>query len=86
MELLPYALGAIGTCVFGVFLLAMLARRRRHIHVVDVGKDRKHIVVLGGGFGGVYTAKALEEQPYEVRKRVLQDNAAELWKIKLPTA
>jgi NADH dehydrogenase len=44
----------------GVLFLALAARRRRTMHVVDVG-NRKHIVVLGGGFGGVYTAKALEE-------------------------
>jgi predicted TIM-barrel fold metal-dependent hydrolase len=29
-------------------------------------------------------AKALANQPYENRKRMLQDNAAELWKIPLP--
>ena len=60
MQLSHYIAAAAATLVVGVFLLALVARRRRYLHVVDVGKDRKHIVVLGGGFGGVYTAQALE--------------------------
>lgn len=60
MQLIPYLLGALLVSVVGILALAIVARRRRYQHVVDVGKDRKHIVVLGGGFGGVYTAQALE--------------------------
>lgn len=61
MQLIHFVAAAAATLVVGVLLLALAARRRRPVHIVDVGKDRKHIVVLGGGFGGVYTAKALEE-------------------------
>jgi NADH dehydrogenase len=61
LHLLPYILAASLTAFLCLFAIGMLARRRRHIHVVDVGKDRKHIVIMGGGFGGVYTAKALED-------------------------
>jgi NADH dehydrogenase len=60
MQLIHYVAAAAATLTVGVLLLALVARRRRYLHVVDVGKDRKHIVVLGGGFGGVYTAQALE--------------------------
>src|SRR5690242_17800283 len=60
MQLIPYFVGALLVSVVGILALALVARRRRYQHVVDVGKDRKHIVVLGGGFGGVYTAQALE--------------------------
>ena len=61
MQLTHYVAAFAATLVVGVVLLALMARRRRYLHVVDVGKDRKHIVVLGGGFGGVYTAQALEK-------------------------
>jgi NADH dehydrogenase len=61
MQLIHYVAATAAALVVGVLLLALVARRRRYMHVVDVGNDRKHIVVLGGGFGGVYTAKALEE-------------------------
>ncbi len=61
MQLIHYVAAAAVTLVVGVLLLALIARRRRYLHVVDVGKDRKHVVVLGGGFGGVYTAQALEK-------------------------
>lgn len=61
MQLIWVVAAAAATLLVGVLALALTARRRRVMHLVDVGKDRKHIVVLGGGFGGVYTAKALED-------------------------
>jgi NADH dehydrogenase len=64
MQLTHYVAAFAATLVVGVVLLALMARRRRYLHVVDfgaLGKGRKHIVVLGGGFGGVYTAQALEK-------------------------
>jgi NADH dehydrogenase len=71
MQLVPYLVGAILVLVIGVLVLALIARRRHYLHVADVARDaagaaaleggKKHIVVLGGGFGGVYTAQALEK-------------------------
>jgi NADH dehydrogenase len=60
MMVLPYVGALFVAFVLFVILLALVSRRRRYAHVGSGAKGHKHVVILGGGFGGVYTAKALE--------------------------
>src|ERR671917_1799544 len=38
----------------------------RHSKVTDEGQSKPKVVIIGGGFGGLYVAKALAGKPVEV--------------------
>src|SRR5262245_8962372 len=58
--LVPIAVALGGILLFLVLLL-LRARRRMYAVRAEDGKRRAHIVIVGGGFGGVYTAQHLEQ-------------------------
>jgi NADH dehydrogenase len=58
-----WALAIAGGLIFLMFVTILLLRRRSGPFTLarEDGKQRTQIVILGGGFGGVYTAQRLEQ-------------------------